>query len=866
MAMHVEVVPELLERSDELETLAQHLRDVEEVSAGRIVLISGEAGIGKTALLRSFRAGAAPARILWGACDPVFTPRPLGPLLDVAEATGGELETLVREGALPHDVALALMRGLEGARPTVLVLEDVHWADGATLDVLRVVARRLAGTRVLLLASYRDTEIGPRHPLRVVLGQLGDVARNRIRLQPLSPAAVARLAAEHGADADALYRTTGGNPFFVTEALAAGEERIPSTVRDAVLARAARLSGDARTLLDAVAVVPPQAELWLLEALAGQALPAVDDCLDSGMLTRANGAVAFSHELARLAIEESIAPDRELALHRAALEALQEAPAGPIDLARIAHHAEAAGDAHAVVRFAPAAAARAAALGAHREAAAQYERALRFRDALEPRECADLFDRCAVESYLVDRNAEAIEALEHALAYHRVAGDRLREGATLTRLADYLWCPGRTADADRALRDAIELLETLPPGRDLALAYAVAAQHFAATALLDDARTWGTRALHLATELGDPEVCAFAHQTLGSLEAGADGERQMLRSLELARRHGLREQIGRVYAHMAGIATDAPSVEKARVYLDEGNRHCADHGLDLYASYLQAAEARLELALGNWDEATEVADAILRLERASIRPRIDALVVLGLVRARRGDPGVGDVLDEARTLAERTGELWWVAPVAAANAEAAWLAGDAARVAASLETALGLAVSRKSSWFVGQLCDWRRRAGFDDDPPVEPAEPFAALAAGDWQRAAEYWRGVGRPYETAMALAEADDEEPLRDSLDELNRLGARAPAAIVAQRLRALGVRVPRGPRTSTREHPAGLTQREVDVLALVVEGLRNAEIAERLFVSERTVHHHVSAILRKLDVQTRGQAAAQAQQLGIA
>lgn len=340
----------------------------------------------------------------------------------------------------------------------------------------------------------------------------------------------------------------------------------------------------------------------------------------------------------------------------------------------------------------------------------------------------------------------------------------------------------------------------------------------------------------------------------------------MLHSLELARRHGLREQIGRVYGHLAGIATDAPSVEKSRVYLDEGGRHCADHGLDLYAFYLQAAEARLELALGNWERATEVADAILRLERASIRPRIEALVVLGLVRARRGDPGSAEVLDEARTLAERTGELWWVGPVAAASAEAAWLVGDTARVAAGTETALGLAVSRDSSWFVGQLCDWRRRAGLTDDPPVERAAPFAALAAGDWQTAAEFWRGVGRPYETALALGEADDEETLRESLDALQGLGARATAAIVAQRLRSLGVRVPRGPRSTTRENPAGLTQREVDVLALLAQGLRNAEIAERLFVSERTVHHHVSAILRKLEVQTRGQAAAQAQQLGIA
>ena len=257
---------ELLERSQHLSALGASLAEVASRHRGRLVLVSGEAGVGKTALVRRFcDVQGGSARVLWGNCEALFTPRPLGPLFDIAETTAGELEELVASGGKVHEVVAALARELGRQAPTVIVLEDIHQADGATLDVVRLLGRKVGTIPALIVATYREDDLAGAHPLRIVLGELAAASDvERLGIEPLSPAAVADLAQSHELDPDELFRKTAGNPFFVTEVLGAEADEIPHTVRDVVLARAARLSSPARRLLEAVAALPPRADLWLL--------------------------------------------------------------------------------------------------------------------------------------------------------------------------------------------------------------------------------------------------------------------------------------------------------------------------------------------------------------------------------------------------------------------------------------------------------------------------------------------------------------------------------------------------------------------------------------------------------------------------
>ena len=859
---------DLLERSGELATLARHLEAVRAESSGRLGVVGGEAGVGKTALVRRFCSVAGGTRALWGACDPLYTPRPLGPFVDIAHQIGGELARLAGSRARPYEVASAVLDELR-ATPAIVVLEDMQWADEATLDVVRLLARRIDSAPGLLVATYRDDELGPTHPFRFVLGELprsGNVFR--IRLQRLSPGAVRTLAGPARLDADEIYRKTAGNPFFVTEVLASPEEEIPSTLRDAVLARAARLTPDARSVLEMVAIAPPQADLWLLEAVGAQHLHALGECLAAGMLARQNGNVAFHHELARLAIEESIAPDRALNLHRLTLSALAAPPNGVPDAARLAHHAEAAHDSDAQLRYARIAGERASAVGAHREAAAQFSRALRAADGLPSEERADLLQQLAQEYLIVNRADLAIEAQGRAIELLGNADDVALLAQALRRQSRFYMCGGRGTDAEEPIRLAVQLLETLPESRELAFAYSGLVMFHMNHDHAQEAIEAGRRALELAEKFDDPETVLHTLNSIGTIElqlGNKAGMEKLLRSLDMADELGMDENVGRAYLNLTSCMTQQQMYEGFMDLARAGAEYCLEHGLELWRMWVLADTARAHLHLGDWSQATEIAESVLNGERGQL-PRISALPTIALVRARRGDPDVRPLLAEAAAMAEREGELQFAIPVAAARAEVAWLEGRPEAIRDETEAAFEKAWRLDAWWQLGQLAVWRRRAGIRE--PVHPQLPerYRAELEGDFARAAELWTSLGCEYDAALALASADDQELLRRSLTKLQRLGARATAAVVTRKLRALGAQgIARGPRPATQRNPALLTAREVEVLELVGAGMRNSEIARKLFLTTKTVDHHVSAILRKLGVESRAQAVAEAARLRL-
>jgi DNA-binding NarL/FixJ family response regulator len=859
---------QLVEREEALAALRRYL-DEEASAVGRIVLIRGEAGIGKTALLKAFVQDCpAGVDVLWGACDGVSTPQPYGPFEDMADALGAEFRGLLDANASRGELGRFLLKWLATGPLRVLIIEDVQWADQATLDLLAFLARRIERVPVLLLLTHRDGDGSAPSVDRVLGGVASLPILRQLPLEPLSRAGVERLAADTGVDAQELHRITAGNPFYVHEVLDAGLTRIPVSVRDAVRARVAQLDERGRRALQVAAILGVRAEPWLLTAVAGEDILGIDECLQVGLLTKADG-IAFAHELTRMVVLEDVPVIHGIALHRRALAAVEQAGIG--DPARLAYHAEGSAERDPVLRHAPAAGQRALAAGSHREAIAQFERALRFADGIAPDARAALLEPLSRALYLIMHHPEAYQAAAEAAALRRKADDDLATAADLSFLAEVALRADHGPEAWSAAREAIALAEPMGDRRELAMAYATLGRLETLDGRNREGRANSERALEIARRIEDTEVTAVALGTIGSIELDLADERgwaDLGESARLGRELNLPYLVDRALYDLGLSSLAWRRYEVAREYfqqVQEYFRELWDSRIDLYG--IDSPIAEIEFVLGNWDAAVVRGHAALADTRRRSADRIMAMTVLARIAVRRGESGSQARLADLRSCVaglDAVAEPIVEQLVLVAEAEAAWISGDLAPLVPRLRAAYSAACREGSRASIGELGIWLWRASALSELDERAEQAHLLEVAGRAREAAAVWEQLSVPYEAALSLAGSSDAADVQRAHEELTRLGATAVAHKVALRLRELGSPVPRGPRPATRANPRGLTEREWEIARLLALGLSNAEIADRLVVSPKTVGHHVSAVLAKLSVRRRAEVAAAISEVG--
>ncbi|MEP0189747.1 MAG: AAA family ATPase [Erythrobacter sp.] len=834
-------------------------------AGGRVVTVSGEAGIGKTALLREFAARhAQDCECVWGMCDALFTPRPLGPVHDIAamlfeqeDETNGSSGT-----ALFSQLLAALSRS---QAPTIIIIEDVHWADIGTLDFIRFLGRRITMCKALMIVSFRNDELGRDHPLLRVLGEIPSDQLERIELQPLSLAAIAEMIDDNGRDPEKLLAATNGNPFFLSEILASvdADRQVPASVQDAVNGRLSRLTPEQIKLLEALSIIPvpivPELHCGWIDNYPGL----LRDCLDLSILVEdTDGRLRFRHELARLATTNRCSSIEIRNLHRRHLAFILKNGEGR-DAGEVLHHARGAADAKMVLRYAPIAAEKAALLGAHKEAADYLDVALEYVDEAEPEEAAQLYESWAYEAAIAHRiDDRVIEARRHALTMWRALGRDERLADNLRHLSRLHWYRGEAIKASRYLDDAVQLLERLEDKSRLALAYSMRSQMHMLASRMEEAINWGQRALTVMENEPAPEVQVHALNNIGTARmflGDEHGIADLETSLELALAQNLHEDAARVFTNLSEYAVDMRRLDIAEEMLERGIKFDTEHDLDSWTYYLLGRKAQLRLEQGRLDEVEALCRSVIETPGQTLLMKLPARIMLARLYVRTSHEDAPSTLQKAHKDALATGEVQYCIPVLIAMLEQAWLT-DSQELSAQAMDGLGrIDSSCFSVWSRAEFAFWSNLVG-EPSPltKVQGQTAFGPALKGDFLETGMRFARLGADYLANLCFGLSDNVKTVSSGFAELNRRGAKAAVARLTDLLESRGIArqditLPRGPYRASRENPFGLTAKEMTVLEHLAVGLSNAQIAEEMSRSQRTVEHHVSAILHKLEVENR-------------
>lgn len=861
-------MPMLIERDNELSYLNNLIPNVNR-RRGSIVQIIGEAGIGKTSLISAFIENAPRSVIVsLGMCDALYTPRPLGAVYETALNLGGKCQQAAERRASAEELFPIVLAQLQRTNaPVICVIEDVHWADNGTLDFIRFLGRRISGLPVLLILTFRGNEVSPHHALSPVLGDLPSSNLHRLELAPLTSDGVAQLNQNNAISTKDILKVTGGNPFFVTELLASQHgdlTSVPGSVREAVNARLSRISADERRFLETASLIPVSIQIPHLNPLfGGNAEMLASACIGRGLLKRQrDGSIRFRHELARLATADRLTSIEQRSIHEKLLNVILEIDTPPLD--RLVHHAAGALNTKVVLKYAPLAAEEASNVGSHREAAAHLATALEFVSEAKPELAARLYEDWAyVAGLALKIDDEVIDARRHAITLWRALGRKDKVGENLRWLSRLHWYRGESTKAAQYSDDAVRILEAEKASPEQALAFSLRSQMHMLNDRMPEAIKWGEKAINIAETFGREDIKVHALNNIGTAKmfrGDTSGLPLMQESLRLARKLKRHEDVARVYTNLAEYAVEFRDFDLAEKNLSDGIAFDTEHDLDNWTFYLIGRLAQLRLEQGRLQDAATIAEGVLQRDDQTLLMKLPAKIVLAKSKMRLGQSDAQRHLSEALQAALSVGEVQYIIPARTCFVEFGALHGVTADTREHCMALSELAPDqimrwrRAEIWFWARACHLEVATGLIEDLP----EPYMSIFETQPAHAADQFSNIGMSYHSAYALMLSDTDPDILESYKLAREMGAIPLATRCRDRASERGLtrklsRTPRGPYSASKSHPLGLTRKEQEVLSELATGASNAEIAERLSRSCRTIENHVSAVLQKMNASSR-------------